>query len=565
MKNFTLIFVLIFFSCQLAISQTARVQVIHNSADAAADSVDLYLDDVLLIDNFAFRNASAFLDVTAGTPISIDIAPKTSTNSSQSIYNLTTTLTAGETYVLVASGIISASGYSPATAFDVDVFALGREASSSSGKTDLLVYHGSTDAPTVDVYEATGPANLVDGIAYKGFASDYIELANNDYYLQVRDETGTTNLFAYNAPLQTLQLEDSAAVVVASGFVDPSANSDGAEFGLFVALPSGGEMVALPKTTTRVQVIHNSADAAADSVDVYLNDKILIDKFAFRNASAFIDAPANTEISIDIAPKTSANSGESIYNLKATLDPMKTYVLVASGIVSASGYSPKKDFAIDIYDMAREKGLSGSKTDLLVYHGSTDAPTVDIYESTAPAELIDNLEYSKFAGYLELATQDYTIGVRDETGVNIVQKYSAPLSTLNLDGEAITVVASGFLTPGDNSNGPAFGLYVALAAGGELVKLPEDPSSIQRLEITNNGIYLYPVPAYDNITIDFSDLKATNIEINIISLTGSIIYKQKTYIDGGVMNIGLENLKPGLYFLQVNNEEFSQTIRFEKL
>jgi len=33
-------------------------------------------------------------------------------------------------------------------------------------------------------------------------------------------------------------------------------------------------------------------------------------------------------------------------------------------------------------------------------------------------------------------------------------------------------VASGFLNPSNNSNGPAFGLYVALPSGGELVGLP---------------------------------------------------------------------------------------------
>ncbi|MCG8698334.1 MAG: DUF4397 domain-containing protein, partial [Bacteroidales bacterium] len=376
-----------------------------------------YLNDDILIDNFAFRNASAFIDAPANTEISIDIAPKTSANSGESIYNLKATLDPQKSYSLVASGIVSASGYSPTKAFAIDIFDKAREKASAGGKTDLLVYHGSTDAPTVDVYEATGPANLVDGIAYQEFDTNYIELTNNDYYLQVRDETGATNLFAYNAPLETLQLEDSAAVVVASGFVDPSANSDGAEFGLFVALPEGGELIPLPKTTTRVQVIHNSADAAADSVDVYLNDDILIDNFAFRNASAFIDAPANTEISIDIAPKASASSGESIYNLKATLDPQKSYSLVASGIVSASGYSPAKAFAIDIFDKAREKASASGKTDLLVYHGSTDAPTVDVYEATGPANLVDGIAYKGFASdYIELANNDYYLQVRDETG-----------------------------------------------------------------------------------------------------------------------------------------------------
>jgi len=34
--------------------------------------------------------------------------------------------------------------------------------------------------------------------------------------------------------------------VVASGFLNPANNSNGSGFGLYVALPSGGNLVALP-------------------------------------------------------------------------------------------------------------------------------------------------------------------------------------------------------------------------------------------------------------------------------------------------------------------------------
>ena len=74
-------------------AQIARVQVIHNSADAAASSVDVYLDSTKIIDDFAFRTATPFIDVPAGTPIKISIAPSNSISVADSIavfnYNLT--------------------------------------------------------------------------------------------------------------------------------------------------------------------------------------------------------------------------------------------------------------------------------------------------------------------------------------------------------------------------------------------------------------------------------------------------------------------------------------------
>ena len=58
------------------------------------------------------------------------------------------------------------------------------------------------------------------------------------------------------------------------------------------------EEMVINTATARVQVIHNSADLAAASVDIYLNNTLLIDDFNFRTASPFIDAPAGEEITI---------------------------------------------------------------------------------------------------------------------------------------------------------------------------------------------------------------------------------------------------------------------------
>jgi hypothetical protein len=228
-----------------------------------------------------------------------------------------------------------------------------------------------------------------------------------------------------------------------------------------------------PMPTARVQVIHNSADAAASVVDVWLNDTLLLDNFAFRTASPFVDAPAGVEFTIAIQGPDSTSPENPIWSQTYTLEADHKYILIANGIVSPTGYDPMPAFDIYVYDMAREQATMPGNTDVLVFHGSTDAPTVDVYETGVGAgQIIDNLMYTDFAGYLELATADYVLEIRDETGVTTVAAYQAPLSTLGLNGAALTVVASGFLNPANNSSGPAFGLWVALPAGGNLVELP---------------------------------------------------------------------------------------------
>jgi hypothetical protein len=228
----------------------ARVQVIHNSADPAAEFVDVYLDDVLLLEDFEFRTSTPFVDVPAGTPVSIDIAPAGSTSSGDSIYNLTATLDEGETYLVIATGVIDPSQFdetvnSPID-FRLEVYAGAREAALNPADTDVLVHHGSTDAPTVDVVETSVPVGIiVDNLSFPEFQG-YLELVPGDYVIDITNADGTVVVASYGVPLATLGLDGAAITVLASGFLDPATNQDGAAFGLWVSLASGGALIELP-------------------------------------------------------------------------------------------------------------------------------------------------------------------------------------------------------------------------------------------------------------------------------------------------------------------------------
>ncbi|MFT7114320.1 MAG: hypothetical protein ACI8P7_001105 [Candidatus Azotimanducaceae bacterium] len=542
------------FAVATANAQTARIQAIHNSADLAASTVDVYLDGNLLIDDFTYRTASSFIDAPAGTQISLAVAPSTSTSVADAIATFEFTLTANETYVLVAEGIVSPTGYNPATPFSINAYPLGREAASKEGNTDVLVHHGATDAPTVDVRERTTGITIVDDAAYGDF-SGYLELPTVDFILDVQTSNGLTTVASYSAPLATLNLEDQALVVVASGFLNPAVNSNGSAFGLWVALPTGGALVELPAAaspTARVQVIHNSADLAASTVDVYLDGVLLIDDFAFRTASAFIDAPATQEISVAIAPSTSTSVSDAIATFSYNLAINKTYVLVAEGIVSPTGYSPATAFGISVYAAGREVAKIAGNTDVLVHHGATDAPAVDVYESSVPAgNIVTNASYGDFAGYLELATANYTLEVRPTGVTSAVASYEAPLATLNLDDAAIIVLASGFLDPTVNSNGPAFGLWVALPSGGPLVELPTSlPTGLNEINSDNLNFNVYPNPSSDFINIENYDL--TKMNISITNILGKQI--QNNAYNVTVNSINISHLVQGAYQITITNE-----------
>jgi hypothetical protein len=519
-------------------SAQARLEVIHNSADAAASTVDIYVNGSLFLDDFAFRTTTGFVDVPSGAVLNVAVAPSTSTSVSQAIATFPLgPLVSGGKYIAIASGIVSPVGYSPATPFNIDVITDAREnAESGMMNTDVIVYHGSTDAPAVDVAEVNVPAGeIVSDMSY-GQSQGYLELGTTDYVLQVQEGTMNTPVAAFDAPLGTLGLNGAAVTVLASGFLDPTMNSNGAAFGLFASVGVAGSLLPLPSSMSRLEVIHNAADAAAEEVDVYLNGEMLIDNFEFRTTSGFIDAPAAMPLEIAVAGANSISVADAIATFPVTLGSGKTYVVVANGIVSPSGYSPAPAFNLDIFDQGREAASMMGNTDVLVYHGSTDAPTVDVAETGVGAgTIVDDISYNDFQGYLELGTADYELTVQDMSGVTDVASFGAPLATLGLEGKAITVLASGFLDPMMNSNGPAFGLWVSLGSAGSLVPLPSVTTGIVEQVMIEN-VNIYPNPANDVLNYSYEIVENTSAELTILNTMGIKVYSKI-----------LGDLKPGIY------------------
>ncbi len=67
--------------------------------------------------------------------------------------------------------------------------------------------------------------------------------------------------------------------------------------------------------------------------------------------------------------------------------------------------------------MGREEATDMNNTDVLVFHGSTDAPTVDVVEvGVGAGTIVDDMAYGEYDGYLELGTADYRLANKDETG-----------------------------------------------------------------------------------------------------------------------------------------------------
>jgi hypothetical protein len=335
---------------------------------------------------------------------------------------------------------------------------------------------------------------------------------------------------------------------------------------LYASLASGGALVQLPVAPDpRVQVIHNSADAAAASVDIWVNGAKAIDDFAFRTSSPYISLSPGT-VNVGVAAGTSTVITDTIANFTFNLLAGNTYVAIAEGIVSPSGYNPATPFGIAVFDDAREAASNANNVDVLVHHGSTDAPVVDVRGADTTTVLVNDAAYGDYAGYLSLPEADYIIRITDATGGTVVQSYQAPLATLNLGGQSISVVASGFLNPAINSNGPAFGLWVALASGGALVELPVLATAINQTENIATDMHIFPNPVKTAFNLGWNQTKDADVSIRLTNIQGQTVKNiELGNVTAGQQNISIDTneLSSGWYSLSILGSNAVQTLKVQ--
>ncbi len=540
-------------------AQTARVQAIHNCPDPGAATVDVWLNDALLLDNFDYKEASPYIDAPAGIAFDLSVCAPNSTDTVGAIFRKSFTLANNGTYVVVAGGGLAENGN---TAFDLRAYG-GLEAAQNqgAGEVSLNVIHGAYDAPMVDIYEVQVPAGeLVPDLDFGGDVGSYVDLPAADFDVQVRTQAGIAAA-EFDADLTTLA--DNALIVLATGYLDPGSAVGSEPFGLLAVLPDGTVLPLGGKgiTPARLQIIHNCAATDAGSVDVWLNDgpNPLADDFAFRTATAFIDAPAGELFDVSIALPNSTDTVGALFKQTFLLESAQTYIVIASGTVGSGMYNPATPFSLEVITDAHETATTPGNVDVLVWHGATDAPTVDVVETQVGAgTIVDDIMYAQAQGYLDLPAANYDLDIRDMSGNTTLFSYDANLTPLA--NNAITVLASGFVDPGMNNNGANFGLWVALPTGGNLIELSIS-TGVEDIDLLND-VSLYPIPADDQVTIQFDANKANMLNMEVLSVDGRVLLEETVNVAAGAntLQVQLPAMPAGYYLMRFNDATNLQTI-----
>jgi hypothetical protein len=552
----------------------ARVQLVHNSADPNLDTVDVYVDDSLFVDNFAFRQATPFFTFQAGVQYLIGFAPSNSSSASDTLRAVPVDFEAGRKYIGFASGVLDTTGFFPnPDGEDISLTIHGqdaaRETSQTPGSVEFFVLHGITDVQKIDIYLRDGTP-LFDNILY-GDATNYITVAPDSYIVDIKDSIGSELYASFKVDLTNYA--DSALAVFASGFAEPDQNQNGPEAGLWVALPSGTVFeLPIQMTDARVQLIHNSPDPALDTIDVYIQDSLFIDDFVFRHATPFMDLPAGVPFLVGFAPANSSSSSDTIVALTANFDPNAKLIGLVSGVLDTSQFFPNpsgESIALDVFgtDSAREVSQTPGEVEFFVMHGVPDAPRIDVVIDGLTF-FFDDIVYTEATNYIWISPSSYVFHLFDSTSTTRIRSFQADLSTFA--DSALTIFASGFLDPTLNQNGPELGLFLA-EANGQVTELPiiiigiEPGSDLITVDYALHQNYPNP---FNPSTIIKYDLKETSsVRIDVYNLLGQKVRALVSGIqEAGYREVAWDGrndsgvaVASGIYIYRIEAGDFVQT------
>ena len=348
-----------------------------------------------------------------------------------------------------------------------------------------MVIHGVDDAPSVDIAldnESTlGGTPSIAGLDFGAYTNDggdaaYIDIDPTATLLPgaaLIDVNVAEGPFVAGFQAALEGLEGQAAVIAATGSL-----ADGT-FGLTAFLAIEGEApvnspgLALP-AAARLQVIHNAADPAAASVDVYAAGVLLLDDFAFRTASPYLTVPSGLEIPVVVAAPDSADASDPVAGpIPVELEPGTATIAVASGVVGAEG-----EAAFALLTTEGLEANSGEDIKVKIHHGSPDTPEVGVRAKGAETNIIDGFLYSDFVGYVPLPTSTNTVLEIINPAADDAVVETAAAIDFSTFSTPVFVAASGSsgLVEGVFPDGTEAIALIAVLPDGTVVTVPLQPS-----------------------------------------------------------------------------------------
>jgi hypothetical protein len=552
----------------------ARIQLVHNAADVAVDSVKAYTSQLGLLGGLKFRTATGFLDFTLPLAINnqlIDFgfgAPSAA-GINDTIISKWVSISPEDTLFIIANGLTSGVGAAAFNVFKLDAINEVQPLFSGSVASGVRLFHGVTDAPAFNLYQnlvavktwppLTAALNWSYGTSTISIPVRVAQAPGA--FVDVALASNTDSVVAtYRAATESFP--NKRLLAVASGLLNTGGNANLA-FNVFAVPPTGGKFVALPQFGY-LHVVHNSAVPAASTVDVQLAfvgtpSVSNFDSVTYRSSTGFRPVPVGPPIRVRVyAHATGATTVGAVIDSFPTFNigSGRSVVAFIDGVVG-TGYASNPSLVpttlgLTVVNHAPQWTFSGN-FQLLVNHGVTDAPAIDV--RTGATTLISNKKFRESAR-IAPAVGTYTLDITP-AGVpgTKVRSSIANLSSLSTSFSSSVVYASGFLTPGSNNNGPELDLVVATPAGGANIVLPRAATGIE--SGFDASFNVYPNPINGSAILSYGIDRPLNLVASLIDLNGRVV----SVLDNGYkasgnyqVNVNTNNVPAGVYFIRLEGD-----------
>lgn len=305
-----------------------------------------------------------------------------------------------------------------------------------------------------------------------------------------------------------------------------------------------------------VQAIHNAPDPAADTVDVYVNGLLTLKNVAYQQATSYMEMPGDRELNIGLAPAHSMGASDTLMNVKTMLTPSESYVVIVDGVLKPDTFAANPDgistkLKVLVKPMARQKAKTKGMIDFFAVQGVPDAPAVDI-STRETGSVVTDVKYNDMTDYFSVPPQAYTINLSEAGSSTPLISYDADLT--NYGDTTAVVLASGFLNPKNNNNGPGIKLLVVLPDGTVLKPQIDTPIEKQpaaqvptQFEVMAN----YPNPFNPTTNLRFNLPQSGNVRLTVYNILGQRVFEENLgHMSAGfrkVVTFNASQLSSGVY------------------
>ena len=540
------------------LAQSARVQVIHNAPYTEIDTVDIYINGVLQLDDFTFRSATPFGHWAAEVNLAVDITAPDAADHTNPIATDTLRLEANQSYIIIAAGDPLERDGQPG--FDLFTYDQALEAPTIAGTVQVLSFHGAPDISRYEVVLRGGGA--VEGaLDFGDFGNGYDDGGSGsrwDIDLQTPDE-----MLLLPMVWDVREVSNQVSVNMASGFKDPEqAPAPDAPRLEVVSVWADGSTTIAPQNVANVQFIHNMPLAEVDTIDVYRDGMLWMDNVPFRSASAFTEWVSGVKelpsYRIDI---TAADNSEPLYSKTLSIHYDITHILALMSHPFAQTGSA--DMNLYIYARIQSQGLPGDD-EVLVVHGSPQGGEVDVKMKMTGTEseaiMAENLSYGGFAPYKLADGLPDSIFVRHAGEARNLAVFELDA---NMMASASAMMLSGYLEQGGD-----FQLAMVPVAGGALVEA-ETVSGVATAPIDEQPAAFvlhgnYPNPFNPTTTLHFDLPTTAEVQGAVYDVLGrqvlSIPSRVVTAGYARTVRLDATSLASGLYVYRLSATMAHQTL-----